>query len=338
LAADLIPLPRGVLDRLADLGVDVPRSLRRAGLSPSRFQPRRATLTTREFLTFWHAVQSGANTRDVGLRLFSARPDEIGIVSLAAVHSPNLGEALAKIARYMCKDLVVDINDGEVRIGFYWGEFDDIPEVLVEAMFSWVLSLARKGTGKPLNALRVELARRRADEAMLKDHFACDVRFDAPADILVLEESALTQPFVKRHTDLYAAMLPKGETALHERLMPRSLADEVKVVLRRCMTGQYVSVERVAGEMHMSARTLQRRLAKLETSYQRLLDEVRNTTARRLLSSTDLEASEIAFLLGFHEVNSFTRAFQGWEGSTPSRWRQFQQQNLRSERSSAANR
>jgi AraC-like DNA-binding protein len=40
-----------------------------------------------------------------------------------------------------------------------------------------------------------------------------------------------------------------------------------------------------------------------------------------LLVGTNLETAEIAFLLGFEEINSFTRAFQGWEGAIPTRWR-----------------
>ena len=52
---------------------------------------------------------------------------------------------------------------------------------------------------------------------------------------------------------------------------------------------------------------------------QRVLDEVRHDTSRRLLGSTDLDAAEVAFLVGFEEVNSFTRAFSAWEGRTPTR-------------------
>jgi len=73
--------------------------------------------------------------------------------------------------------------------------------------------------------------------------------------------------------------------------------------------------------MRVSPRTLQRRLEELGTTYQNLLDDVRRDTSRRLLASTDLDASEVAFLLGFEELNSFTRAFHTWEGVTPSRWR-----------------
>ena len=93
------------------------------------------------------------------------------------------------------------------------------------------------------------------------------------------------------------------------------------MILGRRMHGERPTVERIADEMRMSPRTLQRRLEAVGTTYQELLDEVRRESARRLLSNTDLGASEVAFLLGFEELNSFTRAFHTWEGTTPTRWR-----------------
>ena len=53
----------------------------------------------------------------------------------------------------------------------------------------------------------------------------------------------------------------------------------------------------------------------------KLLDDVRHRSARRLLANTDLGAGEVAFLLGFEEMNSFTRAFHAWEGTSPAQWR-----------------
>jgi AraC-like DNA-binding protein len=63
------------------------------------------------------------------------------------------------------------------------------------------------------------------------------------------------------------------------------------------------------------------RLAELHTSYQHLLDEVRRHAARRLLSEGALSPAEVGFLLGYEEINSFSRAFHGWEGVTPEQWR-----------------
>jgi AraC-like DNA-binding protein len=331
LTADLIVLRSVVLDRLAALGIDFAQVLSRAGVPSSRFQSSKAALTTREFFAFWRAVEALAGTPDVGLKLGSAaEPYQFDVPSLAALHSPNLGEALMKVARYkrLClpEEMRVDVEGGEARIGFQWLCADErLPPMLIDGVFAHLVALAHQGTGKPLTPLRVELARRRSNETMLKRHFACEISFDAPADILVLDEAALERPFLSRNADLYEVLLPGLEAALHERLGAVTLADDVKSILQRSMRGERPSVEKVADAMRMSPRTLQRRLAEHDTSYQKLLDDVRDNMARRLLLDTDLDTGEIAFLLGFDELNSFTRAFHGWQGATPIRWRHFQE-------------
>jgi AraC-like DNA-binding protein len=327
LPADVIPMPSILLDRLAAFGVDVAAVLRRAEVLPSRFQPPKARLTTREFFAFWRAVEEIGDARDLGLRLGSeTRPEHLNVASFAALHSPNLGEAVKKLARYkrlVCpEEVTIEIARGEARIRFHWVLAEErLPTFVVDGAFASVLSLALRGTGKRLVPLRIELTRRRCDEAMLARHFACKVRFNAPIDLLVLEEKALAQPFVTHNEDLLAVMLPGLEAALSESLTSRSLADDVRTALRRTF-GARPSVEKIAKEVRMSSRTLQRRLEELGTSYQRLLDDVRRDTARRLLVDTDLDAGEVAFFLGFEELNSFTRAFHAWEGVTPSRWRE----------------
>jgi AraC-like DNA-binding protein len=330
LPANPIALRRVLLDRLAGIGVDVSGVLGRAGLTRSRFQSAKASLTTREFFAFWRAVEELAGTPDLGLRLGSdAQLHHLDVGSLAALHSPNLGEALATLARYkrLCspEEVRIEAEAGEARIWLHWLHADQsVPMMLIDATFARILAVAHLGTAKPLTPLRVELARRRSGEAMLKEHFACDVSFDAPADMLVLDVAALACPFLKRNADLYDVLLPELEASLREHRGSSTLVEDVKSVLQRSMCGERPSVEKVAEVMHVSPRTLQRRLTQQQTTYQRLLDDVRDKTARRLLLNTDLDASEIAFLLGFDELNSFTRAFYGWQGATPVRWRQRQ--------------
>ncbi|WP_163992881.1 AraC family transcriptional regulator [Pyxidicoccus caerfyrddinensis] len=327
MAADLVPVPSVLLDRLATLGVDVERVLRHAGILLSRFQEPRAHLTTREFMALWHAVEAVGGGRELGLRIGSeARPHQYDVASMAALHAPNLGEALKKLARYkrvVCPEEVVnEVSHGEARVRFHWLLAEGpLPMFLVDATFASTLALARRGTGKPLVPRRLELARRRSDVELLTRHFGCKVRFDAPVDLLVFDESALAEPFVTHNADLLTLLVPGLETALNERLERRRLADDVRTALRRRMHGERPSVEKLAKELHLSPRTLQRRLEEEGTTYQGLLDEVRRESARRLLVSTDLDASEVAFLLGYEELNSFIRAFTGWEGTTPARWR-----------------
>jgi AraC-like DNA-binding protein len=78
----------------------------------------------------------------------------------------------------------------------------------------------------------------------------------------------------------------------------------------------------IAQALHLSSRTIQRRLQDAGYSFQRVLDEARHQMARYYLSNSVLELNETAYLLGFENPNSFGRAFRGWEGMPPSDWRE----------------
>jgi AraC-like DNA-binding protein len=73
--------------------------------------------------------------------------------------------------------------------------------------------------------------------------------------------------------------------------------------------------------MGVSERTLQRRLGEEETNYATVLSEVRQSTAEKYLRKPDVSLSEVAWLLGFAEQSSFTRAFKRWTGQSPGAFR-----------------
>lgn len=323
--SDLIPLRTVVLDHLRDVGVDVALVLRRARLFPSRFEAGKAALTTGEFFAFWNALEELTPGSDIGIRLGSETLRyRLDLASLVALHSRNLGEGLKKFARYkalcLSEQVEIDVDAGEVRIAFRWVHgHEKAPMLLVDGAFASVLAVIRAGTAREVAPLRVELARRRPQSDHLQRYFKCEVIFDAAFDVLVLDAGLLDEPFVTANEDLVEIMLPGLDAALNERLS-HSFIDDVKTELRRQMSGRRPSIDRVAAAMRLSVRTLQRRLGEAGTTYQSLLDDERRLTARRLLNNTDLDASEIAFLLGFEEPNSFSRAFYGWEGMTPARW------------------
>lgn len=330
MTADFITVHTGLLDRLAALGVRPEQVCRRAGLAASRFESSRARLTTREFFAFWRAVEDETEkARDLGLMLGSqALVHRYSVAMMAAIHASNLAEALNTLARYKrltCPEHVeVEIARGEANIRFHWILADtEVPRLLVDSTFAAFVALARSGTGTPVAPRRIELARRPADVRMLADHFGCDLRFAAPFDRLVFDESALALPFVTHDEQALTTLVPGLEAALVGRSETRSFCDEVRVaIVRHICSGGRPTVEKVARRLRLSPRTLQRRLEEEKTSYQEQLAEVRQRTARRLLANTDLDTVEVAFLLGFEEPNSFARAFRSWEGMTPIRWRE----------------
>jgi AraC-like DNA-binding protein len=77
----------------------------------------------------------------------------------------------------------------------------------------------------------------------------------------------------------------------------------------------------IAGCMGMSSRTLQRRLSAEGLAYQDLVSSARKSLSEQLLRRTDYALAEIAFLTGFSDQSTFTRAFKRWHQQTPANYR-----------------
>lgn len=79
-----------------------------------------------------------------------------------------------------------------------------------------------------------------------------------------------------------------------------------------------VTKEQIAQRMHLSTRTLCRRLSNEGTSFQSVLDDLRHELALRYLREPRRTVAEIADRLGFSSTSAFDHAFRRWTGLTPS--------------------
>ncbi|CAI0991069.1 Urease operon transcriptional activator [Serratia entomophila] len=329
MSSDQISLSSALSARLTLLGVDIERVGQLAGLPAGLFSERREKikLSTRQFFDIWRALARLADDAAFGLRLGGdVSPEHYDIASVAALHSATLGEALQKVARYkrlLCPEELMLVEDGDsVRLHTRWTMAEGhAPELLIDAMFASIITLCSRGAGRAIRPRAIELTRRADPASPLPRHFGCPVHFNAPLDVLVFDRALMQQPFITYNQDMLAVLLPGLEAELAKSLQSKDLPDQVMAILGRTMRGQRPSVNSVAAELYISPRTLQRRLQQHGYSYQQLLDKTRHRTACQLLADTDLEAGEIAFVLGFEEMNSFSRAFMQWESQTPNRWR-----------------
>ena len=101
-----------------------------------------------------------------------------------------------------------------------------------------------------------------------------------------------------------------------------SLPLQVRNVLRQLLKEGLPRKEQVAEHFAMSVRTLQRQLQQAGTSYQQILDDLRQELAEHYLQHTHLPILEITQYLGFTEPRSFHRTFKSRTGMTPGEYRQ----------------
>jgi AraC-like DNA-binding protein len=156
---------------------------------------------------------------------------------------------------------------------------------------------------------------------MYETHFQCPVKFEASHNILVFHKSDLDKPFLTHNADLLAMVAPQLEAELSQQRANKTIAEQVKAVLKRMLAGQRPELQEVAQELRLSTRTLQRRLTGERLTFQQLVKEARRELAQHYLLHSSLELNETAYLLGYEDANSFFRAFHDWEGTSPGEWR-----------------
>jgi AraC-like DNA-binding protein len=115
---------------------------------------------------------------------------------------------------------------------------------------------------------------------------------------------------VRRHADELLARVPSDQDLLvrARTLLPMLLKDPDQ------------SLERLAEQLGVGERTLQRKLAEHGITYKHLLDTTREEHAMRTLETGAVSVQELAYELGFSSTAAFSRAFRRWRGMSPSEW------------------
>jgi AraC-like DNA-binding protein len=143
------------------------------------------------------------------------------------------------------------------------------------------------------------------------------LRFDRPLNRLVFPAHELAMTITS--ADVVATQLAREQcerelAALAETGLPGRIR---AAIVARPDDG----VIAIARAIHVSPRTLKRKLADHGTSFSMIRDDVRRSRALLLLDDRTLSVGEIATRLGYSELPNFTRAFRKWTGMTPVQYR-----------------
>jgi len=313
--------------RLEDRGISLPAVLRQAGLPMGILNQEKVLLTTEEFFALNRGIAEVTGDPTIGLKLGTEdRMERYDPIAIVAVCTRSFRDAIGRISRYKqltCPekiDLVERGNESAVHFTWLLAEEEE-PAMLIDVCFAWILSIARRGTGRPIHPKRVEFHRPEAHRAMYEKHFQCSIKFRAAKNVLVFHKPDMDAAFLTYNADLLAAVAPQLEAELKQQLAEKNFREQVKATLKRLLAGERPAVEHVARELRLSKRTLQRRLTEDGITFQQLMEEARRELARHYLLHSSLELNETAYLLGYEDANSFFRAFHEWEGTTPGQWR-----------------
>src|SRR5216684_4463886 len=319
-------LPR----KLGELGLPPETVLRQAGLPMGLFNQEKILVSTEEFFALYRGIAEASNDPGFGLKLGTEeRIEHYDPIKIAALSARSFGDAVERLSRYKqltCPEEIRVVRRGnECAVQFVWLlAHEKEPPLLVDVCFAWIVGIARRGTGRPLNPKRFVFQRNAVHREMYEAHFLCPVKFKSSQNALIFSKTDMELPFITHNADLLATVAPQLEAELAQQLTQRTFTEQAKGILKQLLAGQRPGIQDLARELHVSTRTLQRRLTEQGITFQRLLEEARRELARHYLLHSSRELNETAYLLGYEDANSFFRAFHHWEGTSPGQWRTLQ--------------
>jgi AraC-like DNA-binding protein len=319
-----------ILWRLLEMhGVDARAIFRSHGLGSELLSDPSARVPSQKWDAL--ALDMAMHLPDPGFALHAAHcwhPSNLGALGFAWLSSSTLRTGLERVARYWrllgerSSVQLADVPSG-LKLAFDSGRTDPVVASLT-ATFTMALlvALCRMNRGDGLRPVEVTFVQAEPPSSeSYRAHFGCPVRFAAPEDAFILARADADGPLPTANRQI-AGTLDWVMTQQLAQLHRKDVVARCKATLLDRLASGELSEEEMAGQLHMSRRTLQRKLAEAETTYQRLVDDTRRDLALRYIEDPQRSITDITFLLGFSQQSAFTRAFRRWTGVAPSQYRQ----------------
>jgi AraC-like DNA-binding protein len=310
-------------------GVATAGLLEQAGLSRSFLEDPDARIPGPTVLALWQALRE--RTADPALQLTAPVSLPFGayrVIDYLVAASATVGEGVRRFVRFFgliadFVELAVAEQAGEHRLNLAMKDGGAVPPVYVDYVFAALVTRMRMRIRADLRVLRVELRQAAPARAELYEQvFRAPVRFGAAADRLCFSNEEWMAPTESGDAAL-AALMEEHARILAQRL-PHALPGFGATVQKTIASAMYdgsSSAADVARALHVSVRTLQRRLAPTGRTFRDVADAMRGHLAQEYLTDPKVSIAEVALLLGFSDQSSFNRAFRRWTGDTPGRWR-----------------
>jgi len=332
LAMTLAPLK----DVLPQYGIDFSALAHRAGIDSELLTRPGQRLPSARIQKLWKIAAQESNDPLFGLRAGQlARPGIFHALGLGIVSSTSVLAALRRIVRYSSvvstNGRFVLIVDGPLAsLETRRTELTIVPcTQYFDALVVTLCRILRLCAGPSAVPTLVTLPYQSdVPPEAYHEAIGCPVEFGADRCTIKFDAELAARPVLTGNPEL-AAEADRMAARYIEGLAPDTAATRVRALLLKAMSSGDLDQDGIALALNQSASTLQRRLRREGTTYQRVLDTTRRELALEYLREGRHTLADITFLLGFADQSNFTRAFRRWTGKTPRRFLTGQGDGLR---------
>jgi len=256
-------------------------------------------------------------------------PSDLNALGYAWLASSSLRTALQRLSRYSRMlseglEIILEDKKEELVVYIHYRNFVENIHVRNDMNMAILLDMCRMNYGATLTPVKVTFTHKEFTcSKQYRDYFSCPVIFNSQVDSLTLEKEVADQKLLSSNPHL-AQINDQIIISYLAHLESSDITHRVKKNILEQLPSGDISREKIAKDMGLSVRGLQRKLQDQGTSYHTILKQTREELAKKYIEGTNNSMTEIAFLLGFSESSVFSRAFKRWTGVSPLSWRSWQ--------------
>lgn len=254
---------------------------------------------------------------------------DISIVGLITHASATMGEAFQQMNRFARLAIEVDGHESGDRFklierdGALWIEdirrdANSFPE-LTEATFTRFITNVRRFMPDAAFARFVHVTHAKPLHADAYDRiWQVPVTFSSDRNAIAIHPSWLSLPLPGASRYVFGIFSDRAQALMDDLLQSHSITGQVEAaIVRRLHTGE-IGMDQIARDVGRSRTSLYRDLKANGTAFDLLVEDLRRRMALHYLAGQKLSVAEVAYLVGFADPSSFSRAFKRWTGNTPA--------------------
>lgn len=318
---------KGLLRMFESQGADPARLLQAAGIDPAALDQPHVRLDLEQMNRLWRLAVAATGQETLGLdRDIAARYVDLELAAPWIGSGATLGSVLESHAHYgaLTNDsaaFTLEREHPNVWVKLTQGNDPVFPRQRVEYGLLAVVLVCQRMTRRQVRPRAVEFVfPEPADAHRHRMAFPCPLRFDRPANRLLLSEEDLTLPVVSRSHAVFVLEERVLESLLLALGPARTSYRVAQELVRRLRQGE-PPAGFVAGALGLTDAVLARQLLAERSSMDQLLDQVRRELAHEYLAGSDAPLAGIPALLGLAGEAEFNRACRRWFGESPTDYR-----------------
>lgn len=311
-------IDKKILNLLSHINIDSIELLKKSNLPIDLFNHSTITVNSEQYICFLSSLKELSDLPNLAIMLGCFENIEAFSPPIFASYCSKNGDmCIERLSVYkrLIGPIKFDISKTSDLISVEIKYNDDVlnkPQFLLDVEMIFIVNLLRKATKFNISPIKVFTSNHFLTNEFIEFYKCSPIHSDK--NCLVFSKTEMNIDFISQNELMWGYFEPELNKRLNDLEIDDSMSAKVRSVLVELLPAGECSIDVVSFKLGLTSRTLQRKLKEENTTYQKQLNHTRELLAKHYLKKGSLPLIDIAFLLGFQDINSLVRAFRTWTG------------------------